>query len=130
MTSADTTAKPRRLSPKRAALFGAGILIVVATFAFFLPKIANYGDVWAVVKTLSWEWIAVLLGAVVLNIATFAPPWMVALPGPALLPGAHDDAGLDRALDASCRAGSRWESRARTGSCGAGISQAATSAAR
>ena len=33
------------------------------------------------ITTLSWQW-AVALGAVtVLNIATFAPPWMVALPG-------------------------------------------------
>ena len=33
-------------------------------------------------KTLSWEWVAVLLGAVVIcNLATFAPPWMAALPG-------------------------------------------------
>jgi uncharacterized membrane protein YbhN (UPF0104 family) len=81
MTSTETTAHPRRITPKRAALMGAGLLIVVVTFAYFLPKIADYRDVWAVVKTLSWEWILVLLGAVILNIVTFAPPWMVALPG-------------------------------------------------
>jgi uncharacterized protein (TIRG00374 family) len=55
--------------------------IVVATFVVFLPKIANYGDVWAVVKQLSWPWALALLGATVVNLATFAPPWQVALPG-------------------------------------------------
>jgi uncharacterized membrane protein YbhN (UPF0104 family) len=81
MAAADNTASARRFTPKRAVLMGVGILIVIATFAFFLPKIADYRDVWGVVKTLSWQWLLVLLGAVLLNIATFAPPWMVALPG-------------------------------------------------
>ena len=81
MTSADHPAPAGRFSPKRIALIGIGILIVVLTFAYFLPKIANYGEVWGIVKTLSWEWIAVLLGAALLNVVTFAPPWMIALPG-------------------------------------------------
>ena len=55
--------------------------VIVGTYVFVLPQFANYGDVWAQVKTLSWEWILVLLGSVVLNMATFAPPWMAALPG-------------------------------------------------
>jgi uncharacterized membrane protein YbhN (UPF0104 family) len=46
-----------------------------------LPQFANYSEVWAQVKSLSWEWIVVLLGAVALNLVTFAPPWMAALPG-------------------------------------------------
>jgi putative heme transporter len=45
-----------------------------------LPKIADYGDVWAVVKTLSWGWFAVFVAVVALNLATFAPPWLVVLP--------------------------------------------------
>ena len=53
----------------------------MGTYVFVLPQFANYSEVWAQVKTLSWEWVAVLLGAVVLNLATFAPPWMAALPG-------------------------------------------------
>jgi uncharacterized membrane protein YbhN (UPF0104 family) len=58
-----------------------GLALVVATFAFFLPKLADYRDVWAVVRELSWPWIVVLLAASALNVTTFAPPWMVALPG-------------------------------------------------
>jgi uncharacterized protein (TIRG00374 family) len=55
--------------------------VIVATFAFFLPSIANYSDVWRVVKDLSWQWIVALLVATAINLATFAPPWMVGLPG-------------------------------------------------
>ena len=46
-----------------------------------LPKIADYRQVWDVVTTLTWEWAVVLIAATALNIVTFAPPWMIALPG-------------------------------------------------
>jgi len=46
-----------------------------------LPRIANYSEVWSVVKQLSWLQIAALVAATLLNLVTFAPPWMVALPG-------------------------------------------------
>ena len=57
------------------------VVVIAVVFAFALPKIANYGDVWGVVKGLSWEWIALLVGGTLLNLATYAPPWMAALPG-------------------------------------------------
>lgn len=57
-----------------------GIAVVAATFAFILPRIADYGDAWAVVEGLSWERVVALLLATLLNLATFAPPWMAALP--------------------------------------------------
>ena len=71
------------MSPRtRNLVFGAlGLAVVVVTFAVVLPRIANYRDVWDVVKTLDAAWLLVLAGAVVLNIVTYAPPWMVALPG-------------------------------------------------
>ena len=66
----------------RNLLFGGiGLAIVVVTFAVVLPRIASYGDVWRVLKTLDGVWIAALTVAVVLNIVTMAPPWMLALPG-------------------------------------------------
>jgi len=71
----------KRSGVKRYAWSGVAIAVVVATFAFVLPKIANYRDVWEVVKTMSWSDIAIILGATVLNLATYAPPWMAALPG-------------------------------------------------
>jgi putative heme transporter len=63
-----------------------GIAIVIVTFAVFLPKIADYRDVWALVKTLSWGWMLALLAATALNLITFAPPWQVALPGLRFIP--------------------------------------------
>ena len=60
---------------------GAAIVVVGGVFVFVLPRIADYRDVWGVVSTLSWEPTLALVGAVVLNLVTFAPPWMVALPG-------------------------------------------------
>lgn len=66
---------------KRAGLGAIGLVFVVATFAFFLPKIADYRDVWGVVRDLSWPWVVALLVVTALNILTFAPPWIAALPG-------------------------------------------------
>jgi putative heme transporter len=51
-----------------------------------LPQFANYSEVWEAVKELSWGWIAVLVMTVALNIVSFAPPWMTALPGLRFLP--------------------------------------------
>jgi uncharacterized protein (TIRG00374 family) len=76
----ELTGRPKRRLLRRVALGGISLGIVVASFAYLLPTIANYGDVWKVVTDLSWPWIAALLGASALNLATFAPPWQVALP--------------------------------------------------
>jgi uncharacterized membrane protein YbhN (UPF0104 family) len=67
---------------RRQIVLGAlGLAVVVLTFAVVLPRIASYSDVWAVVEQLDTTWLVVLGAAVVLNVVTFAPPWMVALPG-------------------------------------------------
>ena len=58
-----------------------GAIFVLATFAYFLPKIADYRDVWGVLKGIGWTWALALAGATALNLVTFAPPWQVALPG-------------------------------------------------
>ncbi|MBA2424542.1 MAG: UPF0104 family protein [Actinobacteria bacterium] len=55
--------------------------IVGAIFVFVLPRIADYRDVWDVMRGLSRRDGLLLAGATVLNIATFPPSWMVALPG-------------------------------------------------
>jgi putative heme transporter len=73
--------RPPTPALKRLALGAVSVAIIAATFFYFLPTIANYGAVWGVVEELSWSWIGVLLAATALNLATFAPPWMVALPG-------------------------------------------------
>ena len=78
----DDAQPPRRRFTWRHALgVGVAIAVVVATFAFVLPKIADSRDVWGVVDDLSWKDIGLLAGATILNLVTFAPPWMAALPG-------------------------------------------------
>jgi uncharacterized protein (TIRG00374 family) len=71
----------RRRIARRAVLVGVGLGIVIATFAYFVPSIASYGEAWALVRELTWPWVVALVAATALNVATFAPPWQTALPG-------------------------------------------------
>ena len=66
---------------KQIVLGALGLVVVVVTFAVVLPRIASYTDVWAVVKQLDTTWLLALGAAVVVNVVTYAPPWMIALPG-------------------------------------------------
>lgn len=74
---------PRRGWRDRKRLLGgtAGVVVIGLVFVFVLPRIADYRDVWSVLKTLSWQDGLVLAAATVINLVTFAPPWMAALPG-------------------------------------------------
>ena len=71
----------RRLLSKRVLLGLAGAIVIVATFAYLLPTIADYRDVWRLVQSVSWEWTVALVAVTAVNILTFAPPWLVLLPG-------------------------------------------------
>lgn len=68
---------------RRKHLLGAGgaIAVIAVVFVFVLPRIADYGDVWEVLRGLSLEDGFLLAAATILNLVTFAPPWMAALPG-------------------------------------------------
>jgi putative heme transporter len=77
-----TPTRGRRLTRTHKRLLGGAgsIAVVVAVFVFVLPQFANYRDVLDVVRGLSWQDWLLLAGAVLLNLATFPPPWMAALP--------------------------------------------------
>lgn len=80
----DGTPAPRwRLTRNHKRLLGAAgtIAVVVAVFVFVLPSIADYREVLEVVRELDWQDWLLLIGATLLNLATFPPPWMAALPG-------------------------------------------------
>ena len=82
MSDGTPTRRPRLTKTHTRLLGAAGsIAVVVAVFVFVLPQFANYRDVLDVVRGLGWRDWLVLAGAVVLNLATFPPPWMAALPG-------------------------------------------------
>jgi uncharacterized membrane protein YbhN (UPF0104 family) len=53
---------------------------IAVAYAFVLPTIARYGAVWQRLSMLSAGWIALLVVAAVLNVVTFAFPWMAVLP--------------------------------------------------
>jgi uncharacterized protein (TIRG00374 family) len=79
----DLAAPRRRFGTRRRRLVGGAVtaLVVVAVFFVVLPRIADYRDVWDVLEDLGWTDVLLLLAATMLNLVTFAPPWMVALPG-------------------------------------------------
>ena len=87
-------------------------LVIAGVFAFALPRIADYGAVWDEIQQISWPWIVALVLSVLLNTATYGPPWMAALPGLAFDPA---DGRLDGALDgrAGRRGGRRWRRSSR-----------------
>ena len=77
---------PTKASPvrsRRRQLIGGGLalVVIVATFFFVLPRIADYRDVWDVVQTLTWDELLALAIVALANVLTYAPPWMAALPG-------------------------------------------------
>ena len=74
-------AKKKSSLKKRAVIGGVGIAVLVGTFVFILPRIADYRSVWEVVQDLTWEQIGLLVLTTIANLATYAPPWMAALPG-------------------------------------------------
>ena len=82
MSDGTPTRRRRLTKTHKRLLGGAGsIVVIVIVFVFVLPQFANYRDVLDVVRGLSWQDWLLLAGAVVLNLATFPPPWMAALPG-------------------------------------------------
>ena len=57
------------------------VAVIVFIFAYVMPKIANYRDVRKAFGALTGGWLAALFIVTVFNLATYAPNWMVALPG-------------------------------------------------
>jgi uncharacterized membrane protein YbhN (UPF0104 family) len=74
----DSAARRVRLGRRERRLLGVGgtVAIVVVVFVFVLPRIADYRDVWEVVRELGWQEAVVLAAVTILNLVTFAPPWM------------------------------------------------------
>ena len=57
------------------------LAIVVAIFAFAIPKIADYGKVWAILTRLTWQELALLVAATLFNLVTYWPQTVASLPG-------------------------------------------------
>ena len=72
--------KPRP-DRRRIATIAVGLVVAGTVFAYVLPRLADYGEVWGVIRSLSWWWILGLLGSAAVVIISDAPPWMTVLPG-------------------------------------------------
>jgi putative heme transporter len=57
------------------------VALVVGIFAFAIPKIANYGDVWRAVTAMTWLEITSLILVSALNILTYWPLMVASMPG-------------------------------------------------
>ncbi len=71
-----TRATLRRLAPLLLA-----IVVIVGTFVVVLPRFANYGDVADAMGSMSTLALLALFVTGALNVLTYAPNWMAALPG-------------------------------------------------
>jgi uncharacterized protein (TIRG00374 family) len=77
----DRAEKKKRTGRTRIVGGVVSVVIIGVVFAYLLPKIADYAQVWDVVTTLSWEWIVALIAVTIVNLLSSALPWMAALPG-------------------------------------------------
>jgi putative heme transporter len=57
------------------------LAIVVGIFAFAIPKIANYGDVWRAVNDMTWLEMSSLIAVSAFNIITYWPLMVASMPG-------------------------------------------------
>ena len=58
-----------------------GLVVMILTFAVFVPRIADYGAIWDAMRSLERWQVALLFAVATINVLTFAPDWMVMLPG-------------------------------------------------
>jgi putative heme transporter len=79
--TAEPAARARRTRIVRVAQVLFSVAIVVAIFAYAIPKFASYGAVWAVLRTLTWAQLGLLAAATVFNLITYWLQLMAALPG-------------------------------------------------
>jgi len=82
LSDADTPGLAKRNSRLiTAALTLASVILVAVILALFLPRVVSYEDVWRAFRDLSWLELAAVMAAAVLNVLTYGPSLMAALPG-------------------------------------------------
>jgi hypothetical protein len=100
--TAEPAARARRKRIIRIAQVTFSVAIVVAIFAYAIPKFASYAAVWTVLQTLTWPQLGLLVAATLFNLVTYWLQLMAALPGLTLglQPGRdHPDDRVDRHLE-------------------------------
>jgi putative heme transporter len=79
--AADTTERVRRKGITRIVQAVVAAAVVVAVFAYAVPKFADYGSAWAVVRMLSWAQVALLVAVTAVNVVTLWSQLVASLPG-------------------------------------------------
>jgi uncharacterized protein (TIRG00374 family) len=75
------TERSKSTSVKQIVSFVVGVVIVVAIFVFVIPRFADWGEVWAAMKTLTIIEFWSLLAATIFNLYTYWLANQAALPG-------------------------------------------------
>jgi uncharacterized membrane protein YbhN (UPF0104 family) len=57
------------------------LVLVVGIFAYAIPKIADYGDVWRAIRAMTWIEIGTLFLVTAVNIFTYWPVMVASMPG-------------------------------------------------
>lgn len=70
-----------RVMRRRIVFLAGALAVVLVVFVFVLPSLVDWGEVWRIIRNLTLLELGVLASVTVLNVLTFAPPWMSALPG-------------------------------------------------
>jgi uncharacterized membrane protein YbhN (UPF0104 family) len=88
--AAPPNAEPEQHRSNLKRILGAlvSLVIVVGIFGFAIPKVADYGAVWAAMRTMTPLELATLFAAMVFNLFTYWWANMAALPGLRLWPAA------------------------------------------
>lgn len=86
MTAARSASGPVATPLRRLATGPVGRLtltvgVVVAVFAGVLPQIADYGQAWGLVRSLTWAETAQVAVVGAVNLVSYAPLWVAAVPG-------------------------------------------------
>ena len=82
MADVQIAATASRRSRLIAATLSVGLtLSIIAALIIFLPRFVSYSDLWDVLKSLSWLELSVLTVVAAINVLTYGPSLMAALPG-------------------------------------------------
>src|SRR6266542_2799536 len=82
MADTQVATPPSRRSRLIAATLSVGLtLSIIAALIIFLPRFVSYSDLWDVLNSVSWLELRALTVVAAINVLTYGPSLMVALPG-------------------------------------------------
>jgi putative heme transporter len=71
----------RHRSARRLVIMVVGLVVLALVVFVAIPRFADYHEVWRSLRSVSGKWLIAIAAADIVNLATYAPNWMVCLPG-------------------------------------------------